>query len=179
MIVKDYHGEKRIYEIRQAKGRPAKDIDYITAAWLQAYKQSPEQDMPGFVAREYYHYTHKKLDQIIPRASAKGSCYMCHENGYPDEFRGFLVAEAFEDFPPVVHWLQVKKAHKRQGVATALLEQFFYDFNLGVPDALVYTFSSSDMKRRKQIRERFEEKGIRLLYMPDMKSTLNEPDWEA
>jgi hypothetical protein len=35
------------------------------------------------------------------------------------------------------------------------------------------------MKRRKEIVNKFEERGIRLLYLPDMKTTLNDPDWEV
>jgi GNAT superfamily N-acetyltransferase len=95
------------------------------------------------------------------------------------DFRGYLVAEAFENFPPVIHWCQVKKAHKGQGVASALLEQFFLDFNLGTPDAVIYTFSSYDMKRRPWVRKWFYDRKIRLVYLPDMKTTLNRPDWEA
>jgi hypothetical protein len=178
MIVKEYHGQTVAYDIRQAMGKPFDDLKYITNAWLNAYRSSPEMNMPGRVDKDYYHYTHKKLNQIIPRASKAGSCYMCHVADAPMQFRGFMVAEAFENFPPVIHWLQVKKLDKRQGVATALIEQFFFDFKLN-PDCIIYTFSSQDMKRRKEIVNKFEERGIRLLYLPDMKTTLNDPDWEV
>jgi len=176
MIVKEHHGEIKAYDIRQATGP---DIGYITNSWLMAYKMSPEQDMPGRTNRDYYHYNHRKLEEIIPRASRAGSCYICHVADKPDEFRGYMVAEAFEDFPPIVHWVQVKKEHKNQGVAGALLDQFFLDFDLD-PDALIYTFSSHDMKRRGvKFMEKLNARDIKLLYLPDMKSTLNRPGWEA
>lgn len=178
MILREHHGEVLAYDIRPARGRPSKDIDYITNSWLHAHRMSPEWGFPGVIEREYFHYTHKKIDQILPRCSEKGSVYMCHEADYPEAYRGYLVAEAFEDFPPVIHWMQVKKTHKRQGVATALLAQFFKDFDLGNPESLVYTFSAKDMKK-KQVIETVKEMGVRLLYLPDLKSTLNEPHWEA
>lgn len=178
MIIQDWKGELTAYDIMQARGRPYEDLDYITHSWLSAYKMSPEMDMPGRTDRDYYHYTHKKLNEILPRCSQKGSVYVCHTPDNPDEFRGYLVAEAFEDFPPIIHWCQVKKHHKKQGVATALIKQFFLDFNLK-PDALVYTFSSWDMKRRKPLREAIKREGMRLLYLPDMKHTLNAAGWEV
>ena len=181
-----HHGEMRDYNIRQAMshdatdmyGQPYTDVDYITHSWLHAYKQSPEMNNPGLTERDYFHYTHKKIDEILPRASAAGSVYMCIDGENENRYRGYLVAEAFEDFPPIIHWLQVKKEHKRQGVATALLKQFFIDFDF-VPGACVYTFSSDDLKRKRSIRVAFEEMGCRLLYIPDMKTTLNRPDWEV
>jgi hypothetical protein len=174
----EHHGEEQTYDIRQAMGRPYKDIDYITHSWLNAYKGSPEMDMPGRTDRDYYHYTHKKLDEIIPRASAAGSCYMCHDKHDLFNYRGYLVAEAFEDFPPIIHWCQVKKDEKRKGVATALLKQFMLDFDIE-PGAFIYTFSSRDVKRKRDIRVALEDLGMKMLYIPDMKTTLNRPDWEV
>lgn len=178
MITFEHHGVETTYDIRQAWGRPHQDLDYITNSWLHAYKISPEQDMPGLTQRDYFHYTHKKLDDIIPRASKAGSLYMCHEKYDTLKYRGYLVAEAFENFPPIIHWCQVKKAHKRKGVATALLKQFFLDFDIE-PGAVIYTFSSYDIKRKRSIRVALEEMGIKLLYIPDMKTTLNRPEWEV
>ena len=175
MIVQEYNGEVKAYDIRMAE---SKDLDYITNSWLLAHRMSPEWAMPNTVDREYFHYTHKKLDEIIPRCSAKGGIYMCHQPDHPDQYRGYLVAEAFEDFPPIVHWLQVKKKDKRQGVAKALMTQFFMDFELSNTDTLVYTFSACDMKKR-WLQEAVKREGIKLLYIPDLKHTLNEPNWEA
>ena len=178
MIVLERNGEPLAYDIRPAMKKYG-DIDYIYHAWLLAHKMSPEWDMPGVVDQEYYHYTHRKLDEIIPRASKNGSLYVCHPQGAEGVVRGFMCAEAFKDFPPIIHWVQVKKKDKMQGVATAMLKQFFLDFDLGKPDTLVYTFSSYDIKKKKRLRAAIEREGIKLVYLPDLKTTLNEPGWEA
>jgi hypothetical protein len=177
MIVMDHHGEQLVYDIRQAMGRPYKDIDYITNSWLQAYKIGPAMDMPGLTDRDYYYYTHKKLDEIIPRCSEAGSLYMCHTKDDLFNYKGYLVAEAFENFPPIIHWCQVKKEHKRHGVATALLKQFMKDFDI-TPGAFIYTFSSSDMKKKPAIRIALEELGLKPLYIPDLKRIQDRPVWD-
>jgi len=179
MIKMTHHDEEKVYDIRQAMGKPYKDLDYIAHSWLNAYKNSPEMSLPGLTDRDYYHFQHSILNQVIPAASVAGSCYMCHT---PDDlftYRGYLVAEAFEDFPPIIHWLQVKKEHKRQGVATALLRQFITDFDLQDEPAFIYTHSSTDMKRKYAIREQFREAGIRLLYIPWFKTPMNRPGWKG
>lgn len=176
MIKMLHHDEEKVYDIRQAMGRPYKDIDYITNSWLNAYKRSPGMDMPGLTDQDYFHFTHKNLNQIIARSSEAGSCYMCHTPEDLFTYRGYLVAEAFEDYHPIIHWCQVKKEHKRQGVATALIRQFIADFDLQDETAIIYTHGSTDMKRKYAIRQQFKDAGIRLLYVPWMQSELNRPE---
>jgi hypothetical protein len=163
----------RVFDIRQATKA---DIPYITQSWLYTYEESPEMDMPGFVRDNYFGYEHKRLDHLIPRASRAGSMYICHVGGAPHLIRGYLCAEAFEAFP-VVHWLQVKKKFQREGVATALLTQFYQDFEI-TPGNLVYTYSCKDLRRFPHLTKKAVDR-YNLVYLPQLKYTTMPAHWEV
>lgn len=161
------------YAFRQAERA---DLKYVCQSWLYSYQESPEMDMPGLINDDYFGYHHKLLDDILPRASKAGSLYICHEPGLPHMIRGYLVAEPFEGLP-VVHWLNVKKGSKRQGVATALMLQFYKDFDYEQGQNCVYTHSSKDMKKQTWLSSKAKVDWS-CVYLPWFKFTLAKPGWE-
>lgn len=172
--------EKGSFDMRQAVGG---DKEYILNSWLLAYKDSPEMNNPGLVSEDYFAYTHRRLDELISRSSKNGSMYVCHDPNAPYIIRGYLCAEATKAFP-VVHWLNVKKKEKRKGVASALLEQFYMDFDIQ-PGNLLYTHSSKDLKGRfkdGRFNRDLADKAIEryhVVYHPWFKETTMPGDWEV
>jgi hypothetical protein len=162
-----------LYHIRAVE-KP--DLKYICQSWLYAYQESPEMSNPGLVNNDYFGYQHKLIDDIIPRASAAGSAYICHEPGAPHLYRGYLIAEPFDNLP-VVHWMQCKKGSWKQGVATALLHRFYDDFGYTKGQNLVYTHSSK-MARSQGWMQAKMKKEWSCVYLPWFKYTLAEPGWE-
>ena len=172
--------EKGAFDIRQGV---AGDKEYILQSWMYAYENSPEMKMPGLSRDDYFAYTHRLLDELIYRASKAGSLYVCHQPNAPHLIRGYLCAEATVAFP-VVHWLNVKKQEKRKGVASALLEQFYLDFEIE-PGKLLYTFSSKDLKggfRDGRFQNELAEKAMErygIIYHPWFKFTSQDMGWEV
>jgi hypothetical protein len=155
------------YNIRAAEA--GADLKYITQSWLYSYQQSPEMNQPGLINDDYFGYQHKMIDDIIPRASAAGSAYMCYEDAGKHLFRGYLIAEPYVGLP-VVHWMQVKKGSKRQGVATAMLNRFYTDFGYVKGQNLVYTHSSKDLLQGWASKR--AKKDWSCVYLPWFKTTL-------
>ena len=174
--------EKGAFDIRQAVGG---DKEYILQSWMYAYENSPEMSMPGMSRDDYFAYTHRLLDEIIARCSRAGSCYVCHQPNAPHLIRGYLCAEALDAFP-VVYWVNVKKQEKKKGVASALMEQFYRDFEI-TPGKLVYTFSSKDLRGKWDKKEsRFNDDLPRkakerygIVYHPWWKYTSQAQGWEV
>ena len=101
-----------------------------------------------------------------------------NEPGHPHLYRGWLVAEPFDNLP-VVHFLKVKKGCKREGVATALMERFFKDFNyVRGEHNCVYTHSTKDIKRYPWLQKRVKKEWSGV-YLPWFKYTLATPGWEG
>jgi len=163
----------KVFDIRQATKA---DIPYITQSWLYTFEESPEMDLPGLIRDDYFHYQHKIIDQLIPRASKGGSLYVCHVAQQPNMIRGYLCAEAFEAFP-VVHWLQVKKKDQKQGVAAALMERFYKDFDIQ-PGNLLYTHSCKDLRRFPNLARK-AKKRYQIVYHPWLKYTTLPEAWEV
>lgn len=171
---------KGAYDIRMAT---ASDREYILKSWMLAYEQAPEMRMPGLIRDDYFAYTHRLLDELISRSSEKGSMYVCHQPNASYMIRGFLCAEAYTDFP-VVHWVHTRKSEKKKGVASALIEQFYKDFEIQ-PGNLIYTFSSRDLMGKYMDGKYNDEfpkrmtKRYNLCYLPWWKFTTATPGWEA
>ena len=151
------------------------DLKYVCQSWLYDYQASPEMDLPGLINDDYFSYQHKLIDHTLSRASKAGSAYIMHEPGHPHLYRGWLVAEPFENLP-VVHFVKVKKGAMGQGVATALLERFYADFDFEKGQNLVYTHSAKDIVRKAWVRKSM--RGWSSVYLPWFKYTLSKPGWE-
>jgi len=122
------------------------DRKYVIQSWLYDYQESPAMQFPGLVNDDYFGYEHDNSAMLLERSSKAGAAYMCCEPGQNHLFRGFLIADPFENLP-CVHFLKVKKGAQRQGVATALLERFFADFGYTKGQNMVYTYGTKDMKK--------------------------------
>lgn len=123
------------------------DLKYVCQSWLYDYQASPEMNLPGLVNDDYFFEQHVMINYLLHRASKAGSAYLMHEPGHPHLYRGWMCAEPFKDLP-VVHFIKVKKGAMHQGVATALMEQFYKDFGYEKGQNCVYTHSAKDIKRR-------------------------------
>ncbi len=160
--------------------RPAErgDLDYILSSWQLTYEHSPEMKLPGMIRDEYFRMTHLMLDELIARASQKGSLYVACERNAPHLIKGYLCAEAFTQ-PDIayLHWVQVKKKYWRQGIMTQLLDKFVEDFGVTHEQNILYTFSNKAMKIPsfyQYMNERYS-----MVYWPWFKITSQEPGWES
>lgn len=145
------------------------DLKYVCQSWLYDYQHSPEMSMPGLINDDYFGYQHEMIDYLIHRASKVGSAYIMCEPGHPHLYRGWMVAEPFENLP-VVHFIKVKKGAMQQGVATALLERFYADFGFERGQNLVYTHSAKDIRRFTWLQKRVKDwSGV---YLPWLKYEL-------
>lgn len=131
------------------------DRKYILQSWLLDYQDSPAMDFPGVINDDYFGYEHDNVAQLLTWAMRAGSAYMATEPGRPHLFKGYLIAQPFENLP-VVHFLKVKKNSLQSGVATGLVGRFFEDFNYQKGQNLVYTYGTKDM-RKKWLREVMED----------------------
>lgn len=151
-------------------------MKYVCQSWLYDYRESPEMNMPGLINDDYFGYQHKLIDDLIPRASRAGSAYIMNEPGHPHLYRGWLVAQPYENLP-VVHFIKVKKNAMNQGVATALMERFYSDFGYTKGQNCVYTHSAKDILRYRWLRDSMSDWSF--VYLPWFKYTLARQDWEA
>ena len=167
--------EKGVFDIRPANKA---DLEYILPSWMRTWLRSPEWNQPGVLRDEYFRHAHLILDELISRASAAGSLYVCHYPGAPHLIRGYLCAEAFQE-PAIayIHWVQVKKAEWDKGVASALLEAFKTDFDVQPNQNLLYTFSARSLKNRELASLASERHNI--VYWPAFKYTSQDFGWEA
>lgn len=154
------------------------DLDYILSSWQLTWEESPEMHFPGMIRDEYFRMTHLVLDELISRASNKGSLYIACERQAPHLIKGYLCAEAFTQ-PDIayVHWCQVKKQYWRQGLMTAMLDKFCKDFGVTDEQNLLYTFGSKHMKKPglyRYLNDRYS-----MVYWPWFKYTSQEPGWES
>lgn len=138
--------ERGAFDIRPAN---VGDLDYILNAWQLTWNRSPEVDWPNKIQDEYFRIAHALLDEIISRSAQQGALYVCHFPGSPHIIRGFLCGEVTTR-PDVayIHWIQVKKAEWRKGVASALLERFKLDFDVHPEQNLLYTFATNCLKQK-------------------------------
>ena len=146
--------------------RPAtfSDRKYILQAWLYDYKESPSMTYPGLINDDYFGYEHDKIAKILEASTKAGAAYMCCEPGQNHLFRGFLIAQPFENLP-TVHFLKIKKGAQRQGCATALMERFYSDFGYTKGQNVVYTYGTKDM-RKKYVQDSM--KAWSAVYLPWM-----------
>lgn len=166
---------KGVYDIRPAD---TGDLDYILSSWMRTWEKSPEMDLPGMLRDEYFRNTHLMLDELVARASKKGSMYVCHATGAPHIIRGFLCAEAYTA-PDIayVHWIQVKRPDWNRGVASALLEAFIADFDIQPTQNILYTFGSKALTLRKLAKTACDR--YNLVAWPWFKYTSQPYGWEA
>lgn len=174
--------EKGVFDIRQAEQG---DLDYILSSWQLTWERGPEMNLPGMIRDKYFYHAHLILNEIISRASKAGSLYVCQVPNQPHLIRGFLCAEVFKEDPDqpdqpeiaYLHWVQVKKKDWDQGVASALFEAFYADFDIQPDQNLLYTFTSRALNRRELVKKAQER--YNLVAWPWFKYTSQDFGWEA
>jgi len=146
------------------------DLKYVCQSWLYDYQESPEMAMPGLINDDYFGYQHEMINHLLARASKAGSAYIMHEDGAPHLYRGWMVAEPFDNLP-VVHFIKVKKGAMHQGVATELMRQFYEDFGYTKGQNCAYTHSSKDIRRFSWLQAKMK-KDYSVVYLPWFKHEL-------
>jgi hypothetical protein len=147
------------------------DRKYIIQSWLYDYQESPAMKFPGIINDDYFGYEHDKIAKILTASTQAGAAYLAHEPGKPHLFRGYLIAQPFENLP-VVHFLKVKQGSKQQGVATELLHRFYSDFSYEKGQNVVYTYGTKDMRKPWLQRSM---KGWSAIFLPWL---LEELEWQ-
>jgi len=122
------------------------DRKYILQSWLYDYQESPAMRFPGLIRDDYFGYEHDKIAKLLEWSTKAGSAYLACEPGKPHLFRGYLIAQPFENLP-VVHFLKVKKGSQRQGVSKELMTRFYSDFGYTKGQNVVYTYGTKDMRK--------------------------------
>lgn len=122
------------------------DRKYVIQSWLYDFQESPAMKFPGLINDDYFGYEHDKIAKLLEWSTKSGSAYLACEPGQPHLFRGYLIAQPFENLP-VVHFLKIKKGAQRQGVATELMRRFYSDFGYTKGQNVVYTYGTKDMRK--------------------------------
>jgi GNAT superfamily N-acetyltransferase len=120
--------------------RPATAIDlpFIMSSWLRSFKTS---HFAGPIPNDIYWDTYRlAAERILSRPAARLLVAVNPSERDPEhELYGWLAMEPGE--PPVVHYVYVKQAFRRMGVARSLLRAA--SINLSAP--FVYTYRTRDV----------------------------------
>lgn len=107
------------FEIRDAV---ADDLNFILSSWLKSYRQS-SQFARYIPSRLYFEWHQKVIKRILERRTTK--VRVAYTPGSPEVILGYFVAEDQGDVS-VAHYLYVKKAFRRFGIAKELFSNFGY-----------------------------------------------------
>jgi hypothetical protein len=103
-------------DIRLATER---DLPFVFSSWLNHYKNFSS--FARRIRKELFMKTHHKVvELILLRSSTK--LWIATPKGEPDVIVGFLAAERFSD-TQVVHFIFVKEAFRRLGIAQAMMKE--------------------------------------------------------
>lgn len=105
------------------------DIPFLTNSWLKSYRDAFA--VKGVPNSLYYHWHHKILDKIIPRAFNLVLCSAADENS----IIGWVCAERM-DTALVVHYVYVKQWARKHGFARKMVEALEES---GKPPAIMFT----------------------------------------
>lgn len=95
------------------------DVAFITNSWLKSYRESHSVD--SIPNRVYYWYHHKILEQLLARSAV---VVLCNEED-PDQILAWACVEKLVDKVLVIHYLYVKHAFRKQGLARRLMGFLF------------------------------------------------------
>lgn len=123
--------------IRQAQET---DIGYILDCWVQGARLPIYQSM---IPPLYYKRYKPLLLSLIKRSNVLIACLPDD----PNIIAGFVVYQLLDDIP-IIHWCQVRKMFKQQGIAKYLLSQVSPHFgtklsivsHLIIPNTLPFSF---------------------------------------
>lgn len=91
----------------------ADDLPFIFSAWLKSYRRSPTvKDVP---AKVYFAKQHDLIERLLTRSGV----LIAHPEGDPSTILGFAVVSPIDT--QTIHWVYVKHAFRRMGIARRLL----------------------------------------------------------
>lgn len=102
----------------------ADDVDFIYATWLRSYRHSSAFAAP--ISNEIFFPSHHLIvERILARKST--SVYIACLPEDPQTIFGYLITEGF--YKPIIHFIYVKEAFRKQSIATILLQNAKLDPN--------------------------------------------------
>lgn len=104
--------------------RPAHDADrtFIVSNWSSCFKKSHS---AGIIhTDDWASVMHAQLERVLDRPGSRA--LIAFEKSEPDFFYGFIAGDTSEE-TPVVHYVYVKEAYRRSGIARGLFDAFGVD----------------------------------------------------
>ncbi len=130
-----------MFSIRKAK---AGDIEFIYATWLRSYKH--DSPLTKYTKRELFFDQHQKILDTILSNDGVQTCIACDPED-EDLIFGYITFE-----PKIIHFIYVKYAFRKRGIATKLLEQIL---NIEQCEASHLTYSLLDLWTAGKIKIEF------------------------
>jgi hypothetical protein len=101
------------------------DESFIFASWLNAYR-SHSQFARNITDTTFFDRHHKVIERILKDAKA----LVCVDSTHPDTILGYLVYQWFGE-RPLIHFIYVKMAFRKMGLANQMLSKAGIDLNEG------------------------------------------------
>lgn len=130
------------------------DMPFVMRSWLMSWRHSEvTRTMPGDA---YYDWQRKRIDGLLPRCVV----LVARPDDWDQGILGWLCGEVVPE-GSVVHYVYVKRRSRREGIATALLQQL-------VDTAPAYAFTH----RRHPYHRWLESRGF--VHRPKLARSRNE-----
>lgn len=94
------------------------DVGFIFNSWLKSYRDAPF--VSGIPNTIYYREMHLAIEKVLARANVVIAC----DPGEPELIFGWGVGEGAKDGTLLLHYLYVKHALRKFGIAKSLEEEF-------------------------------------------------------
>lgn len=92
------------------------DHNFILSSWLESFRRSPN---AGVLPDKPFYDSHRAhLEELLSRPSARVLCCYSPSEAPPNDLFGFIAWQ-----PGVLHYVYVKHAYRKMGVAKALVLQ--------------------------------------------------------
>lgn len=126
---------------RQA--RKSTDIPFLMSSWLQSFRENSE-----------HRYVEPKLyfsaqQQLVGKLLARSVNLIAVNADEPNQILGWICAERLAGNVLCVHFVYVKGAYRRHGLAKALVQKFL---DADKPDVVMYTHLTKKAKQIKKSR---------------------------
>lgn len=122
------------------------DLPFISSSWLQSYRDAPAVD--GCPNGVYYHDQHQLLERLLQRSVV----LVAVDEQDPDQIAGWVCAEVLNGPALVLHYIYVKHAMRKFGVAKRMVATLVAAEQ---PAAVFYTHrtkrAASILRKRKEI----------------------------
>lgn len=102
----------------QIRPMVSNDYDYVIGFWLQEFRNTPIVTLMS--NNDYFPWQKARINHCI----ANTLILIAHIEDQPDDIVGFICASKVSEDELLVHWISVKSAFRRFGVAKKLIEQY-------------------------------------------------------